>query len=454
MSIKPIRKKSNYNVIIETLQDGSDLIYNTYSGIFGIMDTKTQAIFNDIENFDADCGDEEALSAVNIMAKAGYIVDIDKDELAAIKIERARRRYNNTNLHITIAPTLDCNMACPYCFENKSKLVMSNETQEQLFTFVKVHLDAYTTIKSLSVTWYGGEPLMQKDIIYNLSEKLIKLCEEKEVRYSANIITNGILLDADTARRLSDDCKVNRAQITIDGLKETHNKRRVFLDSGDSFDIVTQNIDACKDYLAISVRVNIDKDNAEEAEELTRYFLEEKGWTGKPSFHLAPVSEYEESCLNENSRCLQGEQFAEVDIKSTRALYAVNRDAVAGYFFPSRRAIFCGGEGPLSYVVDPEGRIYNCYVWIGNVERSTGHISKPFVVSSEYGKWLLGDIHNKCEQCQFLPMCMGGCMIHRLTGDGEPRCFRTFYTYKDTLKLACEDYVAQQLKQVSFSEVL
>ena len=57
-------KKSNYNVVIETLQDNSHLMYNTYTGIFGIMDTKTQAILDNIENFDVSCDDEETLSAV------------------------------------------------------------------------------------------------------------------------------------------------------------------------------------------------------------------------------------------------------------------------------------------------------------------------------------------------------------------------------------------------------
>ena len=47
-------KKSRYNVEIDRLDDGGILIYNTYSGIFGIMDVKTQAMYNDIENIVSD----------------------------------------------------------------------------------------------------------------------------------------------------------------------------------------------------------------------------------------------------------------------------------------------------------------------------------------------------------------------------------------------------------------
>jgi uncharacterized protein len=454
-------KKSNYNVEIEALEDGNKLIYNTYSGVFGIMDKKTQAIFDSIEStkvvlVDAsDTGNEmgnintrnETLKTVDIMFRAGYIVDADKDELTTIKLERAKGRHRENALNITIAPSLDCNMACPYCFEDRDDLVMSIETQSQLVSFVKTHLEGYPNIKHLGISWYGGEPLMQKDIIYSLSEKLIKLCKEKGVKYSASIISNGILLDPETAKHLKDYCKISGIQITIDGLKETHNARRILIGDGDGFDIIVNNIEACKDILNISVRVNVDKENVCDIKQLTRYFLEEKGWKGKPSFHLAPIDDYDGTCLISKSKCLLGEEFAAVDIQCIRATYAHNRDAVVHQFFPSRKPVFCGGESVLGYVVGPNGSVYNCYVHIGNRERITGHVSKPFVFTDEYGKWLLSDIHSKCEKCSFLPMCMGGCMVHRMNNGGEPTCFRTFYTYKDVLKLAYDDYLIQVSKQ-------
>ena len=434
-------KKSNYNVEIETIEEGKKLVYNTYSGIFGIMDVKTQEIYNNIEKINNINAEEiETAKTIDIMAKAGYIIDRDKDELATMEVERAVGRFNKNHMHLAIAPTMDCNMCCPYCFENKNKLVMDDKTQEALIDFTKLHFEAHKNIKSLSVGWYGGEPLLQKDVIYSISEKLIDLCEEKEVSYSATITTNGILLDIDTTKRLVNDCKISSAQITIDGMKETHNKRRLLVGDGDSFDIIVQNIDACKDFINITVRVNVDKDNMDDVEKLTEFFLEEKQWSSNPSFYLAPVDNHYEACLNENTRCLQGEEFAEIDIKCVREIYKRNRDSVARSFFPKRRPVFCGGESVFNYVVDPEGFTYNCYAQVGEKNQSTGHIYRPFAITPKYGKWLLSDIHDKCKKCYFLPMCMGGCMIHRLNSEGTPQCFRTFYNYKETLKLAYEDY--------------
>ena len=235
-------------------------MYNTFTGVFGVMNKNAQTLFGNIENTDVEnLTDDNTQKIISIMSRSGFIVSVDRDELAIIKLERMKRRLNENALSLTIAPTLNCNMCCPYCFEDKNEMVMSSETQAQLITFVEAHLKVHPNIKELFVTWYGVEPLMQKEIIYNLSKKMIGICKEKNVKYSATMISNGVLLDVETARRLARDCKVRQVQITIDGLKDTHNQRRILSDRGDSYSIIMENIDACKDYINISVRVNVDK---------------------------------------------------------------------------------------------------------------------------------------------------------------------------------------------------
>jgi len=443
-------KKSFYNVEIDVRPDGKRLVYNTYSGIYGIMDAKTQVIYNDIENVDIEkVVDEGDINNINIMGKSGFIVPYEKDELATVKLERAIFRYNRDTLGITIVPTMDCNMCCPYCYEEKNKSVMSPEVQDQLFKFVKMYLDSNPNIKKLFTSWYGGEPLMQKEIIFDLSEKFISLCEEKDIVYSSSIITNGVLLDVETALKLVNECNIKHAQITVDGMKEMHNKRRILINGEDSHGIIMQNIEDCKDIIAIVVRINVDKENISEIEELIRFFLEERGWAQNPKFYLAPVEKYDnESCVVEKSSCFQGEDFADVVEKHRRIRYNLSRESVMDEFFSKRRPVFCGFEALYAHVVDSEGYLYSCWHHAGNKERSTGHINKKFVINSEYAKWLLSDLPDQCEECTYLPMCQGGCGDKRIfKNNGEPHCFHTFYSYKDTLKLAYEDYISQKSRK-------
>jgi len=439
-------KSSIYNVVISELEEGRKLFYNTYSGIFSIMDKET---FNICENIKHYCptsvSDEKITRNIDLMLRTGYIVDADKDELSTLKLERVRNRHRNQVLLLTIALTMDCNMNCPYCYEKRNLSSIGELQLGQLYDFVKVHFNTNPDIKKLSVTWYGGEPLLQKEAIYSLSEKFIELCNENEKKYSASIITNGVLLDTDTANKLATDCKVTYAQITIDGMRELHNKRRILSDGKDSFEIITNNIDACKDIIRVNVRVNTDKENAGDIDAMLNHFINERGWKSNPSFYLSPIEIDEESgCVADKTLCLQGEEFADIKIKSIRASYTADRVNVAHTFFPSRKTVFCAGEGSLNYVVDPGGNIYNCFRHVGIEEHITGHISKPFLVTENYGKWLLADIHENCKKCVYLPMCMSGCALYRFSDKGEPKCFHTSFTYKDVLKLAYEDYMTQK----------
>jgi len=438
-------KKSRFNVIIDELADGSKLIYNTYTGVFGVMDEKTIPVYQDIENYDSTAdADEETAANVDLMLRAGYIIDNDKDELATVQLERDMQRHPKNVLSLTIAVTMDCNMACPYCYEKRNPVSINDEVQQQLCSFVEAHFKSNPKLKRLGVIWYGGEPLLEKQAIYSLSEKFIELCDANEKTYNASIITNGVLLDAETAKRLANDCKVGTAQITIDGLKELHNKRRIMPSGEDSFELITKNIDACKDFMHISVRVNTDKENADEIDGLVDFFVNEKKWTHSPSFYLSPVSINDDSgCDAGKSICLQGEEFADINIKAIRATYAANREKVANTFFPRRRSVFCAGEGANNYIISPDGSFCNCFHHVNVKGQVTGHISKPFIITSNYAKWLTSDIHQQCQGCEYLPMCMGGCGLHRLSDEsamGEPKCFYTSFTYKDILKLAYEDY--------------
>ena len=435
-------KKSRFNVEIDHLNDGKILLYNTYSGIFGIMDTQTQKIYEHLEDLSMlDLEDAEMKRNFDTLVKFGYIVNADIDELAAYKLERANMRARSQVLSLTIAPTMACNMRCPYCYENKNNKTMSKETREKLVEFVRAHFEAQPELKLMSVTWYGGEPLLQKETIYELSDAFIAICEEHNTNYNAMIITNGALLDKETAWKLYDRCKVRKAQITIDGMPDLHNSRRIFADGTGSFDLIIKNIDECRSFLPIHIRMNIDKSNVAEAEKFLDFATTQKKWCGNPNIYLAAVDSYTESCAHTASMCLGRPEFAEVKRHFQEMNYAINPDNVRGEFFPRRIWLHCGAEWQYNYVIDPEGYYCTCWMLIGDEAYRCGHIEKPFAVTTEYYKWLSSEIPEKCNHCEYLPMCAGGCGYFRMIRDGEPNCVGTYYSYKDTLRLAYRDYI-------------
>ena len=157
---------------------------------------------------------------------------------------------------------------------------MSIDTQNALFEFAVGYLSKHRC-GSLHVTWYGGESLLAKDVIFDLSLRFIDYCDANSVSYSANMISNGYLLDKKLAQRLSTDCMIKQVQITVDGTAEHHNKRRVLKSGEKNYSVILENIGECKEYMEVIVRVNIDKRNVSELSSLWQVVVENK-WESNP----------------------------------------------------------------------------------------------------------------------------------------------------------------------------
>ena len=101
---------------------------------------------------------------IKMLKDSDYLIEDDEDELKEYKYLYLKNQYNIQSLVITVAPTMNCNFSCPYCFEKREINLMNKEVQDSLIKYIykKIKLNK---IKKLVITWYGGEPLMAKDII-------------------------------------------------------------------------------------------------------------------------------------------------------------------------------------------------------------------------------------------------------------------------------------------------
>ncbi|GKT16117.1 Nitrogenase cofactor biosynthesis protein NifB like protein, partial [Aduncisulcus paluster] len=177
---------------------------------------------------------------------------------------------------------------------------MSEDTAKAVLSFAK---DKIQDFKRLHITWTGGEPLMAMDTIGNMSTQFMDLCQSASADYYASIITNGVLLDEETSKALGQECGVRDFQITVDGMPETHNRRRIMKDKSESFETILRNIKGALPYGAITLRMNIDKENAKESIDLIRHFYDVEGYRDHPGFMLSiknvkPTGQYDDKCYN------------------------------------------------------------------------------------------------------------------------------------------------------------
>ncbi|MDD2389620.1 MAG: 4Fe-4S cluster-binding domain-containing protein [Desulfobacterales bacterium] len=101
-----------------------------------------------------------------------FIVDDAAAEKEAMAGCIDRINAKNPRLKITVVLNLDCNFACPYCYEgeNKGKFYMSDQTEAALICFIEKRLAPEKT--ALTVDFYGGEPLLSIPRICSISGKL------------------------------------------------------------------------------------------------------------------------------------------------------------------------------------------------------------------------------------------------------------------------------------------
>ena len=115
-------------------------------------------------------------------------------------------------LRLTINPTETCNFACKYCYENHVLNKMSEKTQKEILKLVGNKIEKST---GLYVSWFGGEPLINRECLLYLSKNFLKISRFYKRRYSADMTTNAYLLDYDTFAEML-DCNIKKFQITVD----------------------------------------------------------------------------------------------------------------------------------------------------------------------------------------------------------------------------------------------
>lgn len=410
-------KWSRYNILFISSK-GEYLLYNALSNSFVEVDKEMYYLLQKYsykqEIFEDDLPPNFDFSYAELKKMKVFVVD-DNHELLNLKFLRRRMRFENRHLVLTINPTLDCNFKCDYCFEEeKERGCMSVETCDKLIEFIRRFHD----LKKIDVTWFGGEPLLYPKVIDVLSAKI----KDLDIDYEADIITNGYLLTIPVIEKLS-EWKVKFVQITIDGLPEVHNQRRVLKSGEGTFDKIIANIDnllAMTD-IYVSIRVNIDKRNEDGFVDIFRY-LRNRFQLAVADNRLGIYPGFVESvpiCMSAVDCVFSREK------KKDFLLDKYDNDGLLLMpFYPSMIDMECAVRNINSFVIGPCGEVYKCWNDVGQKDRIVADIVQGKVVNEDLLlDYLAGQDpldSEKCQECFLFPVCTGGCPYVRLKAAEDP----------------------------------
>lgn len=398
-------KWSRYSRLFESKRNGWLLFSSVSRSFMKVEDDQVstlQSIMEDPEGFDYS---EVPMLYIQLRS-LGVLVEDGKDEetFNVLKMKHLSFLYGNRSLALTIAVTTACNFDCSYCFEaNHKGHAMSSAVEDNLMAFIKNF-----KADKLHLTWYGGEPLLAFDRVLSINKRLLDMGKP----YDAGMITNGYLLTQDKVKYLN-VLKVGYLQITLDGGKNTHDKRRYLAGGGATFDRIVENIDHVmkSDFSGhLHVRVNVDGRNDEEFvdvfEMIRRKYPAEFGRriSVYPGF-VKGDSHPDRSCFFDTRE--QGEFLTSIMEK-----YHITPLRV----YPAMQTPGCVLTRRNAFVVGPDGEIYKCWDDVGNLEKAVGNLRR-------FDDWNLGMIAEgmtgcsylddpECKECFYFPICNGGC--HRV----------------------------------------
>jgi len=139
-------------------------------------------------------------------------------EIKAWNLHKSNQRMNPDFTYLLWECTLRCNFLCRHCGSNANEGEYDDElnTREAKECFKQLALDFKPQDITVAIT--GGEPLLRKDI-YKMSEYIAGL------GFKTGIVTNGYLLNNENIKKIK-SAGVRSISISLDGLKETHDKFR------------------------------------------------------------------------------------------------------------------------------------------------------------------------------------------------------------------------------------
>lgn len=424
-------KFSFYNELIEVPETDEYLLYNIISGALNVLDSEVGNLMRTIQHLTSfELGDylqyEEVLGD---LFNSGYFVSAAVDETKAYENDfhaKRKRRYETSgHIGLTIGTTITCNMDCPYCFETvkPNKTLRDPKVLAGILSYVEDMIANAPVEKwsTLSITWYGGEPLINTEAIEFLSEKFIAICEKNDMEFDGSIITNGILLDEKTWQILKQS-EVNSLQITIDGAKETHNIFRPLKSANHSnYEKILENVSLMPEGMDLTIRVNTDKKVAATFDEFMDDLYDHGIWPQRyknVSLSLAHLKHYPGANVS-NMDVLSEEEFFEVSQEFNRmkvkrynawgSQHNLNK-AKLRWHTPAKESDCATWVSPYFFTFDPEGGIHKCWETFHDKSKSTGVEVFEKYNKDDFKKYLeysRTDVHPVCQSCKFNPVCTG-----------------------------------------------
>lgn len=428
-------KSNGYNIVLDVESGAVHVVDDvTYDVIEKYQDLSSYDIVDALSDKYDESEIKESIEEVEELKENGALFTEDVYEPIIGEFEQHHKPVVKALcLHIAH----DCNLACKYCFAEEGEYhgrrgLMSFEVGKKALDFLVENSGSRV---NLEVDFFGGEPLMNWDVVKRLVEYGRSIEKEKNKNFRFTLTTNGVLLNEEIEEFLNKE--MANVVLSLDGRKEVNDRMRPFRTGQGSYDLIVPKFQEFaksrkdKDYYirGTFTRYNLDFSND------IIHFAD----LGFDQISIEPVvgpeddpfsireqdlpqimEEYDKLALEYLDRKEKGKGFNffhfQIDLDQGPCVY--------------KRLSGCG-SGSEYLAVTPWGELYPCHQFVGDEKFMLGTVDEGITNPEVVEEFKKCNVYSKekCRNCFAKFYCSGGCAANSYNFNG---------TIHDVYDIGCE----------------
>ena len=418
-------RSNGYNIVMDVESGAVHVVDDvTYDVIALFEDTETSKIVEQLSDKYDKADIEEAISEVNQLKEDGQLFTQD---IYQPFIEEFKDKRQTVVKALCLHIAHDCNLACKYCFAEEGeyhgrRAMMSFEVGKKALDFLVANSGSRV---NLEVDFFGGEPLMNWDVVKQLVEYGRSLEESNHKKFRFTLTTNGVLLNDEIMEYLNKE--MSNVVLSLDGRKEVNDRMRPFRTGRGSYDLIVpkfQKLAESRNQSNYYVRGTFTRDNLDFSEDV-KHFAD----LGFKQMSIEPVVGPEEDpySIREEDLPKIMEEYDKLALE-----YIKREKEGRGFNFfhfmidinggpcVAKRLSGCG-SGCEYLAVTPWGDFYPCHQFVGNEDFLMGNVDDGIVRPDIRDMFKNSNVYSKekCKNCFAKFYCSGGCAANSYNFHGN-----------------------------------
>ncbi len=450
-------KLGGFNIVLDVCSGAVHVVDEVAYDIIGIFEnndreTVIKQIADRYKNVDRT-EIEECYEQVEDLKNRGKLFAPDTFENMAGKLKEKTAGVVKA-LCIHIAHT--CNLNCSYCFASQGKYhgdraMMTFEVGKRAFDFL---IENSGNRKNLEVDFFGGEPLMNFDVVKKLVEYARSIEKQHNKNFRFTLTTNGVLIDDDVIDFANRE--MSNVVLSLDGRKEVHDRYRVDYAGNGSWEKIVpkfQKLVEAREGKNYYMRGTFTHQNPDFLEDI-KVMLD----LGFNELSMEPVvcAKGDPSELTREDMEIvkkQYEDLAELMLKKDKegkpfTFYHYMIDLTGGPCIYKR--ISGCGSGTEYMAVTPWGDLYPCHQFVGEEKFKLGDIWQGVTNKEIQGEFAACNVYarEECRDCWARLYCSGGCAAnaYHATGSVKGIYENGCELFKKRMECAIMVAIARQIK--------